>query len=124
MPGKFSVVEGSYWNDSMHDKDFSLEGLNNSIWDVFKDVKLFRAQARIPPGLRKDLPKGGVVLLFPRSLLRCFVVSSFRRSLCRGVIVLPMGCTTSRRRNLLKSIKNLSKIYQNPSQMGPKSIPN
>ena len=71
----------------------------------------FKAQARIPPGLRKDLPKGGVVLLFPRSSLRCFVVSSFRRSLCRGVVVLPMGCTTSRRRNLLKSIKNLAKIY-------------
>ena len=53
----------------------------------------FKAQARIPPGLRKDLPRGGVVLLFPRSSLRCFVVSSFRRSLCRGVVVLPMGCT-------------------------------
>ena len=26
MPGKVSVVEGSYWNDSMHDKDFSLSG--------------------------------------------------------------------------------------------------
>ena len=25
------------------------------------------------------LPKGGVVLSFPRSSLRCFVVSSFRR---------------------------------------------
>ena len=24
LPGKVSVVEGSYWNDSMHDKDFSL----------------------------------------------------------------------------------------------------
>ena len=26
MPGKVSVVEGSYWNDSMHDKDFSSSG--------------------------------------------------------------------------------------------------
>ena len=26
LPGKVSVVEGSYWNDSMHDKDFSLSG--------------------------------------------------------------------------------------------------
>ena len=56
----------------------------------------FKAQARIPPGLRKDLPKGGVVLSFPRSSIRCFVVSSFRRSCCRGVVVSPMGCTTSR----------------------------
>ena len=48
-----------------------MEGLNNSILDVFKDVKLFKAQARIPPGLRKVLPTGGVVLSF-----RCFVASS------------------------------------------------
>ena len=26
MPGKVSVVEGSYWNDSMLDKGFSLSG--------------------------------------------------------------------------------------------------
>ncbi len=26
LPGKASVVEGSYWNDSMHDKDYSLSG--------------------------------------------------------------------------------------------------
>ena len=54
----------------------------SSIWK-----HLFKAQARIPPGLTKDLPKGGVVLLFPRSTLRCLVISSFRRSLCRGVKV-------------------------------------
>ena len=57
-----------------------MEGLNNSIWDVFKDVKLFKAQGRIPPGLRKDLPKGGVV--------RRFVVLSFRRFVVRSVVVL------------------------------------
>jgi hypothetical protein len=37
------------------------------------------------------LPKGDVVLLFPRSSLRRFVVSSFRRSLCRGVVVFTDG---------------------------------
>ena len=57
-------------------------------------------------------------------LVRRFVILSFRRSLCRGVVVLPMGCTTSRRRNLLKPIKNQFKIYQNPSQICQKSIPN
>ena len=41
---------------------------------------LFKAQARIPPGLRKVLPKGGVVFSFSRSSFRCFVVSSFRRA--------------------------------------------
>ena len=33
----------------------------------------------------------GVVLSFPRSSLRCFVVSLFRRSLCRRRTVLPKG---------------------------------
>ena len=94
-----------------------VKGMNNSILDVLKDVQLFKAQAHIPPGLRKKIPKGGVVLLFPRSSFRCFVVSSFRRSLCRGVVVLSMGCTTSRRRNLPKSMKIRLKLHQNPSQM-------
>ena len=49
----------------------------------------------------------------------CVWCSSFRRSLCRGVVVLPMGCTTSRRRNVPKSISNLFLIYQNASQMAP-----
>ena len=71
----------------------------------------FKALARIPPGLRKDLPKGGVVLSFPRSSLRCFVVSSFRRSCCRGVVVSPMGCTTSR-----------PEIFENPSKIDSQII--
>ena len=77
----------------------------------------FKAQARIPPGQRKIRPKGGVVLLFPRasfrcfrffgvSVVRCFVVVSFRRSFCRGVVVLPAD----------------EEIYPNPWKFCLKSI--
>ena len=39
---------------------------------------LFKTQARISPGLRISLPKGGVVLSFPRSSFRCvFYMSSW-----------------------------------------------
>ena len=55
-------------------------------------IACFKAQARIQPCLRKDLPKGCVVLLFLHSSLYCFVVSSFVallffRSVVRVVVV-------------------------------------
>ena len=64
-------------------------------------------------------------MLYRKCWTRCCVLcSSFRRSLCRDVVVLPMRCTTSRLRNVPKSINNPFKIYENASQMGPYSIPN
>ena len=83
--------------------------MNNSILDVLQDVQLFKAQTRIPPGLRKTIPKGGVVLLFPRSSLRCFVVSLFR---C--VVVLSFY------RWVAPPVDK--EIYKNPSNICAKSI--
>ena len=65
-----------------------------------------------------------------RLLVRHFIVliiSSFRRSLCRGVVVLPIGCTTDRQKNCgdpPKSIKNGSNVSQNPFKMDTNSVQN
>ena len=58
---------------------------------------IFKAQARIPPGLRIFLPKGGVVLSFPRSSFRCFCRFVVRRVVLVSFVGI-LGPTGSHRR--------------------------
>ena len=58
--------------------------MNNQIWDVLKDVQLFKAQSRIPPGSRKNtegrhrfVVSSFVGSLFCFFVVRCVVVLSF-----------------------------------------------
>ena len=59
--------------------------MNNLILDVLKDVQLFKAQAHIPPGLRKKYRRAASFCCF---LVRRFVALSFRRFVVRCVVVL------------------------------------
>ena len=99
----------------------------------------FKAQTRIPPGLGKDLPKGGVVLSFPRSSFRrfvvrrfvflsfnCLVVSSFRFLWLRLLVVSSFRCALAlcMRKNASKMHPKSIKINQHPPKIDPNSNKN